>query len=79
MRFYDAEDFSILRKITNAREWSNRLTVASILVALVAFSVEWNRRNRETARMENERAEEANRRIEETRAENERAEERTSD
>jgi hypothetical protein len=65
--------------------WSNRLTVAAILVALVNFGVEWDRRNRETDRLaqeEQRRAEEEQRRAEEeqrrrqdqARAENERAE-----
>ncbi|AFZ49093.1 hypothetical protein Dacsa_0289 [Dactylococcopsis salina PCC 8305] len=40
--------------------------MAALVVALVAFGVEWDRRNRETARQETETA----------RAENERAEER---
>ncbi|AFZ49100.1 hypothetical protein [Dactylococcopsis salina] len=66
LRFYDQEDFTFLAIIEQPREASNRLTVAALVVALVAFGVEWDRRNRETARQEAETA----------RAENERAEER---
>ena len=80
LRFYDQQDFSILGKIAHPRTWSNRLTLAAILVAMVAFGVEWNRRNRETARLaesEERRSEEERRRIADAaRAENERAEER---
>ncbi len=84
LRVYDETDFTFLGYVANARVWANRGTVAAIVVALVAFCVEWNRRNREAARLENERAEERARREEETRrreeeaarAANERAEER---
>ena len=64
LRFYDQEDFTFLGIIEQPRVWSNRLTVAALVVALVAFGIEWDRRNRETAREEAETA----------RAENERAE-----
>jgi len=82
LRFYDEQDFTILGQITQPRLWSNRLTVAALLVALVNFGVEWDRRNRETRRLEaeatraeNERIEQARRRSEEAaRAENERIE-----
>jgi hypothetical protein len=78
LRFYDETDFTFLGQLTSPRLWSNRLTVAAILVALVNFGIEWDRRNRETDRL----AEEKQQRIEEkqrrsadrTRAENERAE-----
>ncbi|WP_225871771.1 MULTISPECIES: hypothetical protein [unclassified Thermosynechococcus] len=33
------------------RIWSNRLTVAALLVAVVNRGLEWNRRNRETDRL----------------------------
>jgi flagellar biosynthesis/type III secretory pathway M-ring protein FliF/YscJ len=86
LRFYDETDFTFLGQLANPRVWSNRLTVAAILVALVNFGIEWDRRNRETDRLAEEkqrRAEEKQRRVEEeqrrsadrTRAENERAEE----
>ena len=72
LRFYDETDFTFLGQLTSPRLWSNRLTVAAILVALVNFGIEWDRRNRETDRL----AEEKQRRREDrTRAENERAEE----
>ena len=51
LRFYDEQDFTLLRQIPNPRLWSNRLTVAALLVAMVNFGVEWNRRNRETNRL----------------------------
>jgi hypothetical protein len=51
LRFYDAQDFGFLQYIGQPQLWSNRLTVAAILVALVNFGVEWNRRNRETDRL----------------------------
>ena len=50
LRFYDERDFSILELIGQPRVWSNRLTVAALMVALVNFCVEWDRRNRETGR-----------------------------
>jgi flagellar biosynthesis/type III secretory pathway M-ring protein FliF/YscJ len=85
LRFYDETDFTFLGQLANPRVWSNRLTVAAILVALVNFGIEWDRRNRETDRLAEEaqrRTEEEQRRTEEeqrrredrTRAENERAE-----
>ena len=53
LRFYDETDFQILGQLTNPRIWSNRLTVAAILVALVNFGIversscaAWNDRNR---------------------------------
>jgi len=51
LRFYDEQDFTLLGQITEPRLWSNRLTVAALLVAVVNFGVEWNRRNRETNRL----------------------------
>jgi hypothetical protein len=72
LRFYDEQDFSLLGSVTNPRQWSNRLTVAAVVVAVVNFCVEWNRRNRETSRLAraeaqaaDERAEEEQRRVEE--------------
>ncbi len=50
LRFYDETDFNLLGQLTNPRIWSNRLTVAAILVALANFGLEWNDRNRETDR-----------------------------
>jgi len=80
LRFYDEQDFTILGQITEPRLWSNRLTVAALMVAVVNFGVEWNRRNRETNRLaedEARRSEEERRRSEEeTRADNERIERR---
>ena len=51
LRFYDEQDFSLLGYIADPRAWSNRLTLAALLVAVVNFGVEWNRRNRETDRL----------------------------
>jgi len=68
LRFYDEQDFSILELVARPKVWSNRLTVAALLVALVNFGVEWNRRNRETDRQaeaEQRRVEEEQRRIKE--------------
>ena len=73
LRFYDQEDFTFLATIEQPRVWSNRLTLAALVVALVAFGVEWDRRNREAAR---EAESERRRSAEAARAENERAEER---
>jgi hypothetical protein len=50
LRFYDEQDFQFLQLIAQPRDWSNRLTVAAFVVALVNFGVEWNGRNRETDR-----------------------------
>ncbi|NJL44950.1 MAG: hypothetical protein HC922_02785 [Leptolyngbyaceae cyanobacterium SM2_3_12] len=50
LRFYDEQDFGFLELVAQPRDWSNRLTVAALLVALVNFGVEWNARNRETDR-----------------------------
>jgi hypothetical protein len=61
LRVYDETDFLFLGYLANARLWSNRLTVAALLVALVNFGVEWDRRNQEADR----RAEEEQRRLEE--------------
>ncbi|PNW33950.1 UNVERIFIED_CONTAM: hypothetical protein BEN50_18500 [Euhalothece sp. KZN 001] len=68
LRFYDEQDFTILGQITEPRLWSNRLTLAALLVAVVNFGVEWNRRNRETDRLAQageREAEERNRATEE--------------
>ncbi|AFZ49091.1 hypothetical protein [Dactylococcopsis salina] len=73
LRFYDQEDFTFLATIEQPRVWSNRLTVAALVVALVAFGVEWDRRNRETAR---EAESERRRSAEAARTENERVERR---
>jgi len=73
LRFYDERDFQILGVVTQPRLWSNRFTVAAVVVAVVNFCVEWHRRNRETSRLEeNERRRSA----ESARAANERAEAR---
>ena len=80
LRFYNEQDFHFLGYLAQPRVWSNRLTVAALVVAVVNFGVEWNLRNRETNRLaqeEQRRAEEERRRGEaEARAANERAEER---
>ena len=80
LRFYNEQDFHFLGYLAQPRVWSNRLTVAALVVAVVNFGVEWNLRNRETnrlAREERRRSEAERRRSEEAaRAENERAEER---
>ena len=68
LRFYDERDFTLLGIIAHPRDWSNRLTVAAVLLALANFGVEWNRRNRETDRLaqaEQRRLEEEQRRLEE--------------
>ena len=72
LRFYDERDFQLLELIAQPRVWSNRLTVAALLVAVVNFGVEWDRRNRETSRLrraearaEDERTARLQRRIEE--------------
>ena len=73
LRFYNEEDFRLLGYLAQPRVWSNRLTVAALVVAVVNFGVEWNLRNRETNRL----AEAEQRSSEEAaRAENERSEER---
>jgi hypothetical protein len=73
LRFYNEKDFHFLGYLAQPRVWSNRLTVAALVVAVVNFGIEWNLRNRETNRL----AQEERRRSEaEARAENERAEER---
>jgi len=50
LRFYDESDFQVLGQFASPRLWSNRLTLAAILVALVNFGLEWNDRNRDTDR-----------------------------
>ncbi|QQE67042.1 hypothetical protein GFS31_37490 [Leptolyngbya sp. BL0902] len=50
LRFYDEQDFQFLQLIADPRAWSNRLTVAALVVAVVNFGVEWNGRNREADR-----------------------------
>ncbi|MFZ4678389.1 MAG: hypothetical protein ACOYM4_22315 [Nodosilinea sp.] len=68
LRFYNEQDFTVLRLIANPRIWSNRLTVAALLAAVANFGIvgrspceAWDRRNRETNRL----AAEAQRRVEE--------------
>jgi hypothetical protein len=61
LRVYDETDFLFLGYLANARLGRNRLTVAALLVALVNFGVEWDRRNQEADR----RAEEEQQRLEE--------------
>ncbi|WP_366142713.1 hypothetical protein [uncultured Thermosynechococcus sp.] len=75
LRFYDQTDFTLLGYIAHPRIWSNRLTVAALLVAVVNLGVEWNRRNRETdrlARAEAQRIAEAERATRRARIEAER-------
>jgi hypothetical protein len=57
LRFYDKTDFVFLGQFTDPRLWSNRLTVAAFVVAVVNLGVEWNRRNRETDRQARAEAE----------------------
>ena len=67
LRFYDQTDFTLLGYLTNPRDWSNRCTVAAIVVAMVGFGIEWDRRNQEADRLaaaEYRRIEEEQRRIE---------------
>ena len=67
-RFYNEQDFRLLGYLAQPRVWSNRLTVAALVVAVVNFGVEWNLRNRETNRLaqeEQRRAQEEQRRAEE--------------
>ncbi len=61
LRFYNEQDFTFLGLIANPRIWSNRLTVAALLAAVINFCIEWDGRNREADRL----AEEAQRRLEE--------------
>jgi hypothetical protein len=61
LRFYNEQDFTFLGLIANPRIWSNRLTVAALVAALINFGIEWDGRNREADRL----AEEAQRRLEE--------------
>ena len=51
LRFYNEQDFRFLGYFAQPRVWSNRLTVAALVVAVVNFGVEWNLRNRETDRL----------------------------
>jgi len=37
LRFYDESDFQVLGQLASPRLWSNRLTLAAILVALVLW------------------------------------------
>jgi len=67
LRFYDQTDFTLLGYLANPRDWSNRCTLAAILVAMVGFCAEWDRRNQEADRLaaaEYRRIEEEQRRIE---------------
>ncbi|WP_008312714.1 hypothetical protein [Leptolyngbya sp. PCC 6406] len=64
LRFYDEQDFRFLELVAQPRTWSNRLTVAAFVVALVNFGVEWNRRNRETSRLARAEARAADERAE---------------
>ncbi len=61
LRFYNEQDFTFLGLIANPRTWSNRLTVAALVAAIINFCIEWDGRNREADRL----AEEAQRRFEE--------------
>ncbi|MFQ4135576.1 hypothetical protein PGN35_004585 [Nodosilinea sp. PGN35] len=61
LRFYNEQDFTLLGLIANPRTWSNRLTVAALVAAIINFCIEWDGRNREANRL----AEEAQRRLEE--------------
>ena len=54
LRFYNEQDFRFLGYLAEPRIWSNRLTVAALVVAVVNFGVEWNLRNRETDRLAQE-------------------------
>ncbi|NCJ05386.1 hypothetical protein GS597_02420 [Synechococcales cyanobacterium C] len=74
-RFYDETDFFLLGQLASPRLWSNRLTVAALLGAVVNLGVEWNRRNRETDRLaqaEQRKAKETERAARRTRIEVER-------
>jgi len=65
LRFYDEQDFKLLKLVAQPRLWSNRLTMAALVVALVNFCVEWHRRNRETSRLSRAEAQAADERAEE--------------
>jgi hypothetical protein len=69
LRFYNEQDFRLLGYFAQPRVWSNRLTVAALVVAVVNFGVEWNLRNRETDRLakEEQRQDEADQRAAEER------------
>ena len=85
LRFYNEQDFTVLGLIANPRIWSNRLTVAALVAAVVNFGIEWDRRNRETDRLaaeaqrrateEQRRAEEEQRRVAQERADADRRDE----
>jgi hypothetical protein len=76
LRFYDEQDFPFLGFVAQPQLWSNRLTVAALLAALANFSVEWNRRNRETDRLAEARDREAEAREREAEARGREAEAR---
>jgi len=62
LRFYDEQDFKLLKLVAQPRLWSNRLTMAALVVALVNLCVEWHRRNRETSRLSRAEAQAADER-----------------
>jgi hypothetical protein len=64
LRFYEQTDFPPSFSPTSLRQWSLWAFLASLLVAVVDLCIEWNARNRETARQRNREAEERDRILE---------------
>ncbi len=64
LRFYEPSDFPPSLSPSNLRQWSLWAFLASLLVAMVDLCIEWNTRNRETARQRDREAEERNRALE---------------
>jgi hypothetical protein len=64
LRFYEPTDFPPTLSPTSLREWSLWAFLASLLVAVVDLCIEWNTRNRETARQRDREAEERDRILE---------------
>jgi hypothetical protein len=64
LRFYEPTDFPPSFSPTSLRQWSLWAFLASLLVAVVDLCIEWNARNRETARQRDREAEERDRILE---------------
>jgi hypothetical protein len=64
LRFYEPTDFPPSFSPTSLREWSLWAFLASLLVAVVDLCIEWNARNRETARQRDREDEERDRILE---------------
>lgn len=64
LRFYEPSDFPPTLSPSSFRQWSLWAFLASLLVAVVDLCIEWNARNRETARQRDREAEERDRILE---------------